>query len=314
MLSKYLLACALLPLAACATFDGRPTYVMTVKQADAMLTNYRPDEAIRTIGTIPQTDTAGRNSYRNRVVAAYLTAIDAHYAEFQRNISRSGKGLHVGFDGLILGLTGAGAIFEKTASGLAAGATAAGGLRSSFDRELFADKTLPILVSLMDSRRLAVRTDIIRSLSKPESAYTLEEAFGDLMRYEAAGTIDAALADAAADAGQRAKETQYDYSKAKDLCTVDATTDTKRRALMIAIEKFERDAEAATDPKVAVQKRGALQKSAQALGIEAGTPPADKASAFAMLAKIRDQVEAQCDSAGVDGLRAKITSGGVTLA
>jgi len=41
--------------------------------------------------------------------------------------------------------------------------------------------------------------------------------------------------------------------------------------------------------------------------------PTDKKTAFALLALIRDQVEAQCNGAGVDALRGKITSGGVTL-
>ena len=313
MIRNYIATCVLVSLSACASFDGRPAPVLAVKQADTMIASYRPDEAIQKLGNIPATDVAGRNTYRNRVVAAYLAAIDAHYAQFLRDLSQSGKGMHVGFDALLLGLTGAGAIFDKAASDLAAGATAVGGLRSSFDRELFADKALPILISLMDSRRLAVRADILRGLSKPEGIYTLEEAFSDLMRYEAAGTIDGALSDAAADAGERARETQYDFSKAKDLCVVDAATDTKRRDLMVALEQFERDAESAAGAAAVVQKRQSIQKAAQALGIDAPVAPVDKAAAFALLASIRDQIEAQCSSAGIDALRAKITAAGVTL-
>jgi hypothetical protein len=305
--------CALLATAGCTTFDGRPTQVITVPQGDAMIASYRPDVAIQTMGNIPATDIPGRNTYRGRVAAAYLTAIDAHYGDFVRVLSRSGKGAHLGFDTLILGLTGAGAIFPKTASGLAAGATAAAGLRGSFDRELLADKTLPILFSLMDSRRLAIRAEITRGLSRPESVYTLEDTFADLMRYEAAGTIDGALSDAAADAGQRAKDSQYDFSKAKDLCVVDAATDEKRRALMISLERFERDAENPTLASKAAVNRQMIQKAAAALGIDAATAPADKVATFRLITAIRDQVEAQCDGAGVDSLRKKITDAGVTL-
>ena len=313
LLRKCILASALLGLSACATFDGRPTSVITVAQADAMARAYRPDQAIQTLGNIPASDVAGRNTYRNRVVTAYLTAIDAHYAQFVRGLSRSGKGSHLVFDSLLLGLTGAGAIFDKAASELAAGATSVAGARSSFDRELFADKALPIIQSLMDSRRLAVRSDILRGLSQPEGAYTLEEAFSDLMRYESAGTLDGALADAAADAGDRAQQTQYDFSKAKDLCVVDDTTDSARRGLMISLEQFERNAGNATDPAVAAQNRQSIQKAAQALGIDAQAAPADRGDAFRLLGLIRDQIEAQCNSAGVDALRAKITAAGVTL-
>lgn len=124
-------AFVLMGLSGCASFDGQQKRVISVKQANAMIASYRPDAAIELIGKIDPLDTAGRNTYRNRLVAAYLTAMDARYSVFVRDISRSGKGMHLTFDTLTLGLTGAGAIFNKAASGLAAGATAAAGLRGS---------------------------------------------------------------------------------------------------------------------------------------------------------------------------------------
>lgn len=313
MLRKFVLVCSLMSLGACATLNGRPASVITVDHANRMVASYQPDIAIQTLGNIPASDSAGRNTYRNRVVTAYLTAIDANYNQFLRSLSRSGRGAHLGFDSLLLGLTGAGAVFDEAASELAAAATSVAGARSSFDRELFADRALPIIISLMDSRRLAVRADILRGLSMPEGTYTLEEAFADLMRYEAAGTIDGALSDAAVQAGNRAQETEYDYSRARDLCAVDDATDTKRRALMIAVEQFERNAGSTTDAAVATQNRQSIQRVAQALGIEVQVTPADRAASFRVLGLIRDQIEAQCDGAGVDALRARITAGGVTL-
>jgi hypothetical protein len=310
---RIVFALALLSLSACATLDGRPTPVITVAFADSMVAAYPPDQAIQTLGSIPANDVAGRNTYRNRVVMAYLTAIDAHHGMFLRNLSRSGKSAHLGADILLLGLTGAGSIFDKAAAELAAGATGVAGARSSFDRELLADKTLPILISLMDSRRLSVRADIVRGLSKPEGTYTLEDAFADLMRYESAGSIDAALSEAANAAGERAQETQYDFSQARDLCVVDDATDTARRTLMQDLEQFEKDAEDATDAAVATTKRQSIQKAAQALGIDAQAVPKDKAASFALLQPIRDQVEAQCNAAGVDALRVKLKNAGVPL-
>jgi hypothetical protein len=305
------LGLAFLPLAACAAIDGVPQPVMTVQRTDAMVAKYRPDDAIVAMGNIAASDTGARNTYRNRVIAAYLFAIDARYFEFQRDLSRAGKSTHLGFDALSLALTGAGSIFDKAASELAAIATATGGARASFDRELFADKTLPILISLMDSRRLKVRADIVRGMSQPEAGYTLEEGFADLMRYEAAGTIDGALSDAAKAAGREADEAEYDFSKAKDLCVVDANTDTSRRTLMLELEKFERDAQA--DANVAVAKRKAIQDAAKALGIDAPNPPTDPKSALDMLALVRNQLELQCNSSAVDAFRAKLKAGGVPL-
>ncbi len=298
-------------LAGCAAVDGMPSPVMTVQQTDAMVAQYRPDDAIRQMGNIDPTDIGGRNTFRNRVIGAYLFAIDARYFEFQRGLSRTGKVSHLGFDALTLALTGAGSIFDNAASELAAVATATGGARASFDRELFADKTLPILVSLMDSRRLRVRAEIVRGMSEPEGGYTLEEAFSDLMRYEAAGTIDGALADAAEAAGENAKAAKYDFTKAKDLCVVDATTNAKADALMRELEQLEKDAQA--DSSVAVAKRKSIQDAATALGIAAPTPPTDPTTALNMLALVRDELELQCSSNAVDAFRAKLKSAGVPL-
>lgn len=313
IMHKMIAALLLIPLSACATFDGRPKPIIGVKTADAIVAQYNPDKTINNMASIPASDIAGRNSYRDRVIAVYLTAIDAHYGEFVRNLSRSGKGTHIGIDSALLLLTGAGAIFDKAASDLAAGATAVGGVRGSIDRELFADKTITILTSLMDSRRLAVRADIIRSQSKPESVYTLESAYADLMLYEAAGTIDGALADVAADAGVRAKGAQYDFAKAKDLCVVSSSTDDKRRALMLSLEKFEHEARKAKDGAAATQERSQIQKAAAILGMTSEPVPTDEPSAFVLLGKIRNQVEAQCSDEGIDSLRQKIIAGGVTL-
>lgn len=304
---------SLISLSACATFDGRPTPVITLQKADKLIAAYAPDHAIATIGQIPASDVAGRNSYRNRVIAAYLTAIDAHYDQFARELSRSGKGTHLGLDSALLLLTGAGAIFSKAASNLSAGATAVGGFRGSFDRELFSDKTLPIVLTVMDTRRLAVRADILRGSSTPESIYTLEDAFSDLVRYEGAGTIDGALSNIAASAGDEARTTQVDFAKAKDLCVVDDSTDVARRSLELTLEQFEVDAENATDAQSAESSRASVQQVAQALGVSAATAPADRIASLTLLAAIRDQIEAQCSTAGVNALRTKITTAGITL-
>jgi hypothetical protein len=64
---------------------------MMVKEADTLIASYRLNFANQAPGTIPASDTAGRNSYRNRVIAAYLTTIDAHYQQFVRDLSWSGK-------------------------------------------------------------------------------------------------------------------------------------------------------------------------------------------------------------------------------
>ena len=92
VLRKYIMALSFRPPSALHTLDGRPTQVMMVKEADTLIASYRPNLAIQAPGTIPATNTATRYSYRNRVIAASLTTINAHYQRFVRDLSRSGKG------------------------------------------------------------------------------------------------------------------------------------------------------------------------------------------------------------------------------
>ena len=272
-----------------------------------MVAQYLPDTVIR---DMPDGGAAA-NTYRNRVVSAYFVAIDARYSAFKRGLSRSGKGSHLGFDTLTLGLTGLGSMLAGAAQELSSGATAIGGLRSSFDRELFAEKTLPVLISLMDSKRLAVRADILRGLSQDEGAYTIEEAFSDLMRYEAAGSIDVAISEAAAAAADQAREVNYDYSKAIELCTVDTATATKRRKLMNEIQQLEIDAE--SDANKAVANRALLQTAATSFGVVVAAPATNKTEAMVQLTGIRDKLQTVCDSTVMDGLITQLQTAGVPV-
>lgn len=296
----------------CASFEGMPKPVLTDTTVDAMIAKFRPDEVVAKMDGFAAEDMKSRNTYRDRVVMAYLTAIDARYDNFRRELSSTGKGGHVAADTATLVLTGIASISTGGAQELAAAATVVGGARSSFDKEVLADKTLPLLVSLMDSQRLTVRADIMRGLSQDEGAYTIQEAFSDLMRYQSAGSIDAAVQAAAASAAQRAEAVQYDYGKAIELCTTDAPTAQARTKLMNelqAIAKLVDD----PDPNKASAARQHLQDAAKAVDGAVPAPAANSQEGLKQLVPVRDLVQTFCDTTSVNGFAAKLKAAGVPV-
>ena len=190
-------------LSACTSFSGAPDPVISTVQAQKMIAGYSPEAVILALASL--TSDAERTTYRNRVVASYLMASDAKYEQFRRDISKNVKGGNVAFDLATLGMTGLASQWAKAADELAAGATALAGGRATVNRELYFEKTLPTLMSLMESRRLTVRSDILKGLSQPESIYTMQDAFSDLWRYQSSATIDGAIQRAAAAAAERGR-------------------------------------------------------------------------------------------------------------
>lgn len=293
----------------CTSFSGSPEPLLSGKSAAYLVRPYSPDKAIEQLSHYQDEDE--RRVYRDRVVAAYLAAIDGRYLDFRRNLSKTKKGWGVALDTATLGLTGGASILRDAAQSLAAGATAVAGTRASLDRELFSEKTLPAIVALMDSNRLAVRGDIQRGLSLPENAYTLHAAFADLMRYEAAASVDAAITQTAALAANEARQVQYDYSKALTLCTPPPALASQRSSLMIGIEAFEKAAEAPGADAPALRK--SIQAAAIAAGDTGATLATDRAAAFAQLSAIRNYLQAICTQATFDAFKARLMTAGVIV-
>jgi hypothetical protein len=298
-----------LSLSACTSFSGVPEPVISVQQARQMVEFNLPDAVIQEMaGMTPEQ----RTVKRNRVVASYLMAADAKYDQFRGDLSRNVKGGNVAFDVLTLGLTGIASRAKKAADDLAAAATVTGGVRSSLNRELYFEKTLPTLLSLMDSRRLEVRTDIINGLAKPETEYTIEEAFGDIWRYQAAASIDGAIQQAAAGAADQAQQAEYDYSKAVKVCRVPQDVGGSRRSIMLAIERAKKDANSA-NAETAAAARTRLRDVAAAAGITDAALATDAATAQAQVSQIATHLRGLCSAQDVEAFRAKVQEAGVTI-
>ena len=285
-----------LVLSGCASFDGMPEPVIQSKTAiNAIEKNYQLDAVITAMASLEE---GPRTNYRNRVVSAYLLALDARYFDFRRDLSRNIKGGNIGFDLALLGLTGSAAIWDSAAAELSAVATAIAGGKASLNRELYFERTLPALIALMEAQRLDVRSDILRGLTEIESEYTIEEAFGDLARYQAAASLDGAIqkaSEVAAGEGSRAK---YDYSKAVELCSPDPDVAEARRTLLRELNAGRQTSDG----------RLRYAKAAVAAGMVDARPTEDDEVAFLQSQKIGDFMRNICTMDGVEKYKNAIAS------
>jgi hypothetical protein len=292
------IAAAALLLPGCTSFSGTPAPVITVAQAQALVADKLPDRVIANMATMSPDQ---RTIERNRVVASYLMAADAKYDQFRGDLAGNVKGGNVAFDVLTLGLTGLASRWTSAAKDLAAGATVVGGTRASLNRELYFEQTLPTLLSLMDSSRLAVRANILKGLAQPETAYTIEDAFSDIWRYQAAASIDGAIQQAAAGAAQKANETQRDYSKAVDYCSLPDSIANERLVLMRSVEH------SATGPDGAK----VVQQAAHVAGLADAPLATSEEQIGKQLDDIANYALTLCSAEQVATFKTKLTEAGV---
>jgi hypothetical protein len=116
---------------------------------------------------------AERLAYRNSVINGRLLAIDDNYQDFIRQFSSFENGSNLAIDAVVLGTSGAAALSPGVSSARVLAAIAAGftGFRGSVDKNLFYEKTWPVLVSQMDALRLAQLVKIRSGLQLSDNEY-----------------------------------------------------------------------------------------------------------------------------------------------
>lgn len=197
-------------LTGCATFEGQPAPVITVKMSDEALASYRVPAVLREYG---RKSGRAQRAYRDEVISVYIQAIDARYYQFRGNLSSEGKSTNLGFDTLLVGLVGAAALSANDADEIAAITTGALGLRSSVDKNLYFERTLPALLAAMDAERYKVRTAIANHMAQDTAQYPLAAAFVELQEYQQAGSLHAAVAAVTGQASDAREEARRDFEK-----------------------------------------------------------------------------------------------------
>jgi len=292
-------ACAAALLSGCASFDGMPESVFRADDLATTVTNkYSIDTIYNYLDQHPNEQ--DRKVYRDRFVSAWLMAMDARYLVFRRDLSRNVKGGNVALDLVTLGLTGAGSVIASASQELSAAATAVGGARASFSRELYFQQTLPTLVSLMDAERLSVRADILKGLAQNESSYTVEQALADLLRYQSAGSLDVAIQHAAENAAQQSAAAKQHLDAAKAYCSVPPDLANARKALSNELT-------IATQPERDRLARAANLFSGKPF-VSVTDPVSDADGIQAQQEVLANRLLAVCSQAELDDVRQKIES------
>lgn len=202
-LGRVAAATMLASLTSCASFSGMPKAVIPVSTATTMSADAGVGKAISDNAALADDDL--KRAHRNRIISAYLFAADARYFEFRAAISKDQKGGNFGLDAAILGASGLGAVVKGAANEFSAAAAALTGTRSSLNREVYFERTLPAIIKTMEANRIKVRAEIVQHLRADDIAtYPLEQAFADVTLYQLSTTIDGAIQEVTEAAGKAA--------------------------------------------------------------------------------------------------------------
>lgn len=178
-------------LGGCASFNGAPAFdpAVTLAAADPMYDGF----VTRFYGT---TDAAQRVAIRNEFIEKRSGVIDRAYAGFKESIYTQRVGSAVGVDIATLVLNAAGAALPDAGvkTGTSALSAALIGGKTSIDKNVYFDRTLPALLAQMDGQRSVVRERILAGMASDATLYPLMQAASDLDAYLSAGSVTGAIA------------------------------------------------------------------------------------------------------------------------
>ena len=185
---------ALALLAGCASFEGFPDRPVSTGDDLKQLTDVYFSDDFRAKYDVANASDDAKRQARNEIINGRLAAYDIQFNRFQRQLHQEGAGVNLSTDAIILGLGAAGAVVSGgTSQLLSAAAGGVTGLRGAIDRDLFFEKTMPVLLQEMNAQRKSIRVQIRKGLSKGIADYPLGQGLADIEAYYFAGTIPGAL-------------------------------------------------------------------------------------------------------------------------
>lgn len=210
-------------LAACVSLSGTQTRIIDPRLKDGGLEGLAVRTALENFGSSDAGKRGQRTprEYRDYVVSIYLAAIDMNYAEFSTGMSSERRQLGLGIDLVTIGLTNYASVARQSiVNDLSAAASGFAGARGAIDRNVYLDRTVPVLVASMDAERARIQTRIEQGLAQPADVYTLHNAFRDLRLLEAAGSLDRALADITSQATEQRRLADEELATVVQACEV----------------------------------------------------------------------------------------------
>ena len=140
---------------------------------------------------------------RNQFIEVRSALINLNFNQFKKDMfaQRGGAAVGVDFVTMLLGGVAASVADKGVKTGAGALTTVVVGSKASLDKNVFYDRTLPVLLTQMEAKRAQVRERILAGMSADPALYPLMQASSDLEAYFDAGTISGALTEVTAQAG-----------------------------------------------------------------------------------------------------------------
>lgn len=182
----------------CSSFQGAPNWdPAAVKSSDALFDVY-VDKFFKA-NSLDE-----RALVRNEYMTKRIAQIDRSYIDYQQGLYSQRVSSAVGTDVATMTLAGAAAAVSDVGTKTGASAVAAllTGTKTSIDKNVYFDRTLPAMLSQMDALRAEARAQLYAGALLPADRYSLSQADGDLNEYRQAGTVPRAIAAVTNQAGQ----------------------------------------------------------------------------------------------------------------
>lgn len=193
-----ILAVALLLVQGCSSFQGAPNWdPAAVKSSDALF-----DEYVDKYFNAKSPD--DRALVRNEYMTKRMAQIDRSYIDYKQDLYTQRVSSTVGIDVATMTLAGAAAAVSDVGTKTGASAVAAllTGTKTSIDKNVYFDRTLPAMLAQMDALRAEARAQLYAGALLPADRYSLSQADADLNEYRQAGTVYRAIAAVTNQAGQ----------------------------------------------------------------------------------------------------------------
>lgn len=206
-----------LTLSGCASFSGYPDSPTNLNAALNKVIEASGGDVITVYNAMPETNDTEQETkmkQRNALVLAWKAEIDRNYDSYLQQLRKESVSLNLAVEWARISLDSAATVIggQAVKSALAVTSAGLGGAKASFDKNVYYEKTMPVLISKMDALRKEKLVPIETGLNKPVADYGMTIALLELREYFKAGTIQGAILGVAQTSGMEAEAADVDLT------------------------------------------------------------------------------------------------------
>ncbi len=206
---------ASLLLSGCVSFSSYPKPTTDTKSE---LTALAPWLSADVLTAYAAKSGADKRAYRDDVLNARIRAVNLRFTEFVQRLDEDRRRLNVGTDWTVIALNGTASLVtpNSTKSILSAISGGVVGAKGSVDKNLFFDKTMPVLIAQMEANRRDVLVKIRTGMNQDTDHYPLTNGLIDVEDYYTAGSLNGAITAIGASSGDTIKQADQKLKQAAE--------------------------------------------------------------------------------------------------